>query len=140
MKIITYTDGGSRGNPGPAASGIYILTDKEKELTRFGKYLGTNTNNFAEYTAIIEALAWILTHREELEEAIDGIECRMDSQLACRQLSGMYKVKHPQIKILFDEVQRYQQALGVPFAFVHVPREQNKIADAQVNITLDKLL
>lgn len=136
MKIITYTDGGSRGNPGPAASGIYIAAENGQELARFGTYLGTNTNNFAEYTAIIEALAWILANREGME-AIDMIECRMDSQLACRQLNGIYKVRHPQIRPLFDEVQLYQQALGVPFRFVHVPREQNKIADSEVNRALD---
>ena len=139
MKIITYTDGGSRGNPGPAASGVYIGTEDGEELTTFGTYLGIQTNNFAEYTAIIEALSWILSNREKLEE-ISAIECRMDSQLACRQLSGIYKVKHPQIRPLFEKVQRLQQELGVRFSFVHVPREQNTIADWQVNAALDKQL
>src|SRR5258708_2726825 len=114
MKIITYTDGGSRGNPGPAASGIYIADETGKKLTAFGTFLGIQTNNFAEYTAIIEALTWVLTHREELE-TIDAIECRMDSQLACRQLTGIYKVKHPQIRPLFSQVQLLQQSLAVAF-------------------------
>ncbi len=139
MKIITYTDGGSRGNPGPAASGIYIAIDQSKELTRFGTYLGIQTNNYAEYTAIIEALSWIMRNRESFD-GISEIECRMDSQLACRQLSGIYKVKHPQIRVLFDQVRLLQQELAVPFVFVHVPREQNFIADSQVNLALDKYL
>jgi len=137
MKVITYTDGGSRGNPGPAASGIYVATEKGKELTKFGTYLGEKTNNFAEYTAIIEALSWIVDHRDELQEELTAVECRMDSQLAMRQLSGIYKVKHPQIIPLFDSVRTLQRALAVPFVFVHVPREQNTIADGQVNHALD---
>src|SRR5512146_2429294 len=102
MNISTYTDGGSRGNPGIAASGIFITNEKGEELARFGTFLGTQTNNFAEYTAIIEALSWILAHRDALE--LTAIECRMDSQLACRQLIGVYRVKHPQIRPLFDQV------------------------------------
>jgi ribonuclease HI len=136
MKIITYTDGGSRGNPGPAASGIYITDEKGKELTRFGTFLGTQTNNFAEYTAIIEALSWIIKHREDIGD-VSAIECRMDSQLAMRQLSGAYRVKHPQIKPLFDQVQLLQQELAVPFVFTHVYREQNTHADSEVNRALD---
>lgn len=139
MKLITYTDGGSRGNPGPAASGICVTDEQGDVLTRFGTFLGTQTNNFAEYTAIIEALTWILTNRETLG-SIASIECRMDSQLACRQLSGMYRVKHPQIRPLFDQVQLLQQSLAVPFQFVHIPREKNTIADSEVNRALDNAL
>lgn len=138
MKIITYTDGGSRGNPGNAATGIYIATEDGKSLAQFGTFLGTQTNNFAEYTAIIEALTWILQNRQSLD-SIDAIECRMDSQLACRQLAGIYKVKHPQIKPLFAQVQLLQQALAVPFQFIHIPREQNTIADSEVNRALDNI-
>lgn len=139
MKVITYTDGGSRGNPGPAASGIFITTDKDRELTSFGTFLGIQTNNYAEYTAIIEALSWIVQNRQSLG-SIEEIECRMDSQLACRQLTGVYKVKHPQIKPLFTQVQQLQQALAVPFRFIHIPREQNSFADAEVNNALDKVM
>lgn len=135
MKVITYTDGGSRGNPGPAASGIYIQTEDGKELARFGTFLGTQTNNFAEYTAIIEAITWVKDHKEEL--SISTVECRMDSQLACRQLKGEYKVRHPQIQLLFAQVKRLMQEIALPFRFVHVPREQNKLADAEVNRALD---
>lgn len=139
MKVITYTDGGSRGNPGPAASGIHITDEKGKKLASFGTFLGTQTNNYAEYTAIIESLSWIVQNRESLG-SLTEVECRMDSQLACRQLTGVYKVKHPQIKPLFAQVQLLQQTLGVPFHFVHIPREQNTLADAQVNNALDKVL
>lgn len=139
MKLITYTDGGSRGNPGHAASGVYILEENGKDLIRFGTYLGIQTNNFAEYTAIIEALSWIIAHQQEIS-SISSIECRMDSLLACRQLEGIYRVKHPGIKPLFAQVRLLQETLAVPFHFVHVPREKNKIADLQVNLALDKYL
>ena len=139
MKIITYTDGGSRGNPGPAASGIHITDEHGKKLASFGTFLGTQTNNFAEYTAIIEALSWVLQNQESIG-SISEIECRMDSQLACRQLTGVYKVKHPQIKPLFAQVQLLQQSLAVPFYFIHIPREENTLADAQVNTALDKAI
>jgi len=138
MKLITYTDGGSRGNPGLAASGVYITTEEGKEVARFGKTLGIATNNFAEYTAIIEALSWINSNREMLDP-LDGIECRMDSLLACKQLLGEFKVKHPHIRPLFDQVKLLQQTLAVPFRFVHIPREKNAIADREVNRALDKL-
>lgn len=139
MKVITYTDGGSRGNPGPAASGVHIADEKGKKLASFGTFLGIQTNNFAEYTAIIEALSWVLQNRESLG-SVTKIECRMDSQLACRQLSGIYKVKHPQIKPLFAQVLVLQQTLSVPFHFIHIPREENTLADAQVNAALDKVM
>lgn len=135
MKVITYTDGGSRGNPGPAASGVYIQTEDGEELARFGTFLGTQTNNFAEYTAIIEALSWVKDHKEEL--SVSAVECRMDSQLACRQLRGEYKVKHPQIQQLFMQVKHLMQEISLPFSFVHVPREHNTLADAEVNRALD---
>lgn len=137
MKIITYTDGGSRGNPGPAASGIFITNDKEETLTSFGTYLGIQTNNFAEYTAIIEALTWVAANSMRLHAT--EIECRMDSQLACRQLTGVYKVKHPQIKPLFAKVQLLQKQIGLPCSFVHVFREQNTKADYEVNRALDNM-
>ncbi len=136
MKVITYTDGGSRGNPGPAAYGVYIMDENGKKLTAFGKKLGVATNNVAEYTAIIEALRWIVKNKESLGN-VSEIEARMDSQLACRQLTGMYKVKNEMIRGLFHQVQVAAVSLGVPIVYKHVPREQNTMADAQVNFALD---
>lgn len=127
--LLIYTDGGSRGNPGPAASGWVVGG------LSFGKYLGVTTNNDAEYQAIIEGLR---TAKELLgpKAADTRVEMRMDSELACKQLNGVYKVKNPRIREHFATV----KSLVPDFAsvrFVHVYREQNKEADAAVNEVLD---
>lgn len=129
-KILIYTDGGSRGNPGPAASG-YTVDGKS-----YGQYLGRTTNNVAEYTAIKLALE---TARKQAGECAweTGVEVRMDSQLAQRQLIGQYKMKNAGLRPIFDAI----QALAKHFKevkYVHVPREENAAADAAVNKVLDE--
>lgn len=138
MKLTIFTDGGSRGNPGPAAYGFSISNEDGQEIAGVGKYIGTNTNNVAEYSAVSEALQWILDNRESLGE-ISGIDFFMDSELICRQLNGQYKVKHPVMQSLFHTVQKKIQQLGIPVTFTHVRREKNKRADALVNYALDNL-
>lgn len=137
--IIVYTDGGSRGNPGPAAYGVFITNEGKETLAAFGKYIGTNTNNVAEYTAVVEAFNWLIAHRDLVNNS-SGIYFYMDSQLVCRQLNGQYKIKHPVMQDLYYTVQRKMQELGMPVQFQHVYREYNKMADKQVNIALDKAL
>ena len=137
--IYVYTDGGSRGNPGPAAWGFAILDKEGKEIFGTGKQIGVNTNNVAEYMAVIEALTYIATHRELLDNS-SGITVRMDSLLVCQQLSGNWKVKHANMVPLFQQVQRLASALAVPVSYNHVPRELNKIADRYVNLALDNLI
>lgn len=129
--LVAYTDGGSRGNPGPAASGWVVGGIAS------GKYLGVTTNNDAEYQAIIGAL----TSASELlgdEAARTRVEVRMDSELACKQLTGLYKVKNPRIREHFAAIQRLIPRFA-DVRFVHVYREQNKEADAAVNRVLDAL-
>lgn len=133
QKIIVYTDGGSRGNPGPAALGVYIETLEK----RFGEFLGTKTNNEAEYAAIVAALKKVksLIGKEQAKKA--AVECRMDSELACRQLNHQYKIENARLQPLFLEVWN----LMLDFAevkFVHVPREQNTVADAEANRAMDE--
>lgn len=129
-KIILYTDGGSRGNPGPSASGFVIYDEKENILHAEGRYLGINTNNFAEYTALIEGLkrAALLggTH----------IEIRMDSELIVRQMQGVYKIKQPHLQVLAAEVVKLLKEFS-GYSFKHVRRELNKVADKMVNEALD---
>ena len=136
--IQVFTDGGSRGNPGEAASGVYI-TEDGKELVSFGIKLGITTNNVAEYTAVIEAFNWLLTHREKIDNS-SGIAFFMDSNLVASQLRGLYKVKHPNMQPLFVAVKQKEQQLGVKVTYTHIPREQNKMADKMVNAALDNLL
>lgn len=136
--IQVFTDGGSRGNPGEAASGVYIIDD-EQELASFGVRLGITTNNVAEYTAVIEAFNWLLTHREKISNS-SGISFFMDSKLVASQLSGLFKVKHPNMQPLFLSVKQKEHQLGLRITYTHIPREKNKMADKMVNAALDNLL
>ena len=130
--IVVYTDGGSRGNPGPAALGVYIETlDKG-----YGEYIGTKTNNDAEYAAIFSALKKIksLIGKERAKAA--HIDMRMDSELACKQLNREYKIKVPRIREYCLDIWNETVDFG-RVTFTHVYREQNKAADKMVNEALD---
>lgn len=129
-----YSDGGARGNPGPAAIGILIENEKGEIVQDYNETIGDTTNNVAEYTAVIVAL--------ELAKKLGGqeIEYYMDSELVQRQLTGKYKVKTPHILAL------YQQATAAAkhfkrISFTHVPREHEKLryVDNLVNQALDEL-
>lgn len=131
--LITYTDGGARGNPGPAALGVVIKTPAGETLAAFGEYLGAQTNNYAEYMAILAALR----HAKELRA--ETVEMRMDSELAVKQLKGEYRVKNPGLAVIYlkihNELIQFKKV-----TFHHVRREQNKEADAKVNEALDRRL
>lgn len=132
-KIIMYSDGGSRGNPGPAALGVFIETlDK-----RYGEYLGTKTNNEAEYAAIVSGLRKIkaLLGKDRAKKV--AVECRMDSELACKQLNHIYKIENAKLQPLFLEVWNLMLDFG-EVRFVHVFREKNTIADAEANKAMDE--
>ena len=135
-KIIVYTDGGSRGNPGEAALGVVICDAGGNTIKSYGVRLGVKTNNEAEYSAIVSALKKIKAlYGKEKTKKIE-VEMRMDSELAMRQLSGQYKIESEKIIPLFIEVWN----LKLDFAkvtFSHVPREKNKEADKMVNEALD---
>lgn len=135
MKLIIHTDGGSRGNPGPAASGFVIESHEPKWKKEYGHYLGETTNNVAEYTAVVLALK----KAKELLKTKAGdaeVEVRADSELIVRQMAGIYKVKNPGLKPLFAEVQALRSHFK-SVSFTHVRREKNQEADAMVNIALD---
>lgn len=132
MSIVINTDGGARGNPGPAAIGVVIRKGDETVAT-IGEYLGDSlTNNWAEYQALIRAL------EEALKLGFDGeaVEVRMDSELIVKQMKGEYKVKHPDLKPLHMRVRELIERFG-DVTFVHVRREANKEADRLVNEALD---
>src|SRR3989338_9808759 len=132
-KIVMYSDGGSRGNPGPAALGVHIETLNK----RYGEYLGVKTNNEAEYAAIVFGLKKIKALVGKAKAKKAHIECRMDSELACKQLNHEYKIENGKLQPLFLEVWN----LMLDFAhvkFVHVRRELNTVADACVNRAMDR--
>ncbi|MBI2436938.1 MAG: reverse transcriptase-like protein [Candidatus Magasanikbacteria bacterium] len=130
MKLFLYTDGGSRGNPGPSATGIVLKDESKKIVSAYGEFLGIQTNNFAEYSAIISGL------KKAKALGATEVDCLADSKLVIEQLSGRWKVKHPAIQKLF--VQAYNVASEFKkVTYKHIRREFNKEADAEVNKILD---
>lgn len=137
-KLSIYTDGGSRGNPGPAALGVYIEDENKKEVARIGKRIGETTNNVAEYSAITEALAWLLANKDKI--SIESVSFYMDSQLAYSQIVGLYKVKNARIRDFIFEIRQKESELNFPIYYNHVRRENNKNADLMVNLALDNAI
>jgi len=136
-KIIIYTDGGARGNPGPAAIGIVMRDGAGRIIKSWGKAIGIATNNEAEYQAVIFALqkAKAILGGKKAEETM--LDMRMDSQLVVRQLNGEYKIEQERLVPFFMKIWNLKMDFaGVTFS--HVPREKNKGADAQVNAALDR--
>lgn len=135
-KIIIYTDGGSRGNPGPAAVGVVIADEKGNIIKKYSKSIGNRTNNEAEYEAVIFALAKMkqLFGKEKVKD-ID-IEIRMDSELVARQLKGEYKIEEEKLFPPFIKIWNIKMDFGNIY-FTEIPREKNKEADKLVNEELD---
>jgi len=123
-------DGGSRGNPGPAAWGVVVLDTDGRALEGFAGALGRATNNVAEYTALLEALAIAIERRA------DEVEVLADSELVVKQVRGEYKVRHPDLIPLHAEAVRRIAGFR-KFKIGHVPREKNKVADTLVNRALN---
>lgn len=135
--IVVYTDGGSRGNPGNAATGVVIQVNNVP-LFESGEYLGVTTNNVAEYTAVIRALDWLIENKGTLPHSSgESIQFKLDSQLVVEQLSGRYAVKQPHILELVRKVQQRLVSLEIPAKFQYIPRKENARADALVNQALD---
>ncbi len=135
--IQVFTDGGARGNPGPAAVGVYIETDKNEQLYGLGKPIGVATNNVAEYKAVIEALLW-LSVKSETVRIHEGIIFSMDSLLIYSQIKGLYKIKNNTLQGLLREVHQLESRIHIPIFYQHIPREQNTKADMYVNQALDR--
>jgi len=136
-KLIVYTDGGARGNPGPAGIGVVIQNEAGEVLHESSAYIGETTNNIAEYEALIRAL-------EDLKMFGDlsntEVEIRMDSELVVRQMQGIYKVKEPSLKERFGKVAQLKMSHAPNLTFMHVRRELNKRADELVNAAIDAKL
>lgn len=134
--ISIFTDGGARGNPGPAAIGVYIEDLAEGKLAEIGEKIGSATNNVAEYSAIIRGLVWLCENKVKIEKNAK-INFYLDSQLAYSQLVGLYKVKNENIRKLVFIVRQKEAELGFPVNYSYIPREKNKKADLLVNLALD---
>lgn len=131
-KVIIYTDGASRGNPGPAAIGIHVTDLDSQTIAEHKEALGVQTNNFAEYTAVIRALEL------SLAQGVTDIILRSDSELMVRQMSGVYKVKSEAILPLYEKVKELLSQFS-SVKFEHVRRESNREADRLANEALDEV-
>ncbi|MEK7599414.1 MAG: reverse transcriptase-like protein [Patescibacteria group bacterium] len=132
-KVKIFGDGGSRGNPGPSASGFVVLDMEDNVLVDKGVYLGVTTNNQAEYTALKLAL------EECLKMGVREVEAYMDSLLVVNQMKGIFKVKNRDLWPIHDAIKQLVPKFE-HVSFTHVPREFNKLADAAVNRALDEEL
>jgi ribonuclease HI len=132
-KLIIYTDGGARGNPGPAAIGVVVGSKS------YGEAIGNTTNNVAEYGAVIFGLKKAKSLLGGKKAEGTEIEVRSDSELIVSQLNGNYKIKEDSLKPLFIDVWNLKQDFK-SVSFVHVPREKNREADKLVNRALDRML
>lgn len=133
--IIINTDGGSRGNPGPGAC-AFSIRNGFKVIFQGSRYLGTTTNNDAEYRGVILALETIEHNLEVFEKS--SIQFLLDSELVVKQLNGLYKIKNENLRNLYSEIFSKIKKIGIKISFCHVPREKNKKADQLVNEELDK--
>ena len=132
MPVVIYTDGGARGNPGPAAAGAVIFDGENR--TEHKAYLGERqTNNWAEYEAVILALGRAL----EMQLISRDLEFRLDSQLVVEQLKGNWKIKEPELMKQAQKVRDLLKNFGA-VSFAYVPRAENKDADRLVNEALDE--
>jgi len=135
-KITIFTDGGSRNNPGMAGAGVFIMDENGKELKKVKKFLGIQTNNWAEYEALILGLE---TAKKLLGEKTKSteVEIKMDSELIVKQLNGQYRVKEPSLFEQFVKVNNLK--INFPnISFNHIPRAQNKEADKLANQAMDE--
>ena len=137
-KIIIYTDGGSRGNPGNAGAGAYIVDGEGKVLRQCSQPLGIQTNNYAEYQAVILGL-------ENLKKIVGAdnlpnceVEVKMDSELVKKQLSGEYQIKEESLFPMFIKIWNMRVKDFPNIKFTHIPREMNKDADRLSNVAMDE--
>jgi len=131
MKLIIYTDGGARNNPGPAGCGAVFFTTDNKKIKEFSRFLGKATNNQAEYQGVILALEKAKTLKAT------EIDFYLDSKLTVEQLSGNYKVKNKDLASLFVKVWNLSQSFK-KIKYFYIPREKNKLADKLVNEAIDE--
>jgi probable phosphoglycerate mutase len=129
--FTAQVDGASRGNPGPASYAVIITAPDGARVLELGKYLGRDTNNVAEYYALITALDYATSH------GITRLRVRSDSELLVRQMQGRYKVKSPDLRPLYERALKLSRALEF-FAVEHVPREANRDADRLANEALNR--
>jgi ribonuclease HI len=129
--IVAYIDGGARGNPGPAGYGVRIENDRGDLIEEFCGFLGSATNNIAEYNGLLAALRYANDHGHRV------VRIKSDSELLVKQMIGQYRVKNPGLQTLYQQAQGLARTLE-RVAYEHVRREQNKDADRLANQAMDE--
>lgn len=137
MHFTIHADGGARGNPGPAGAGAMIRDELGNSVATVSKFLGTRTNNFAEYEAVILAFETLAKLVPAGKRRSTEVAVKMDSELVVKQVRGEYKVKHPVLK---GQYARLIHAVGMfgSVSFTHVPRAENSDADSLANEAMDR--
>ena len=133
--LLLHSGGGSRGNPGPAAS-AFVVEKNRKIIFSQSKYLGVQTNNVAEYFGVNMALKWLKKY-SGLNE-VDKVIFYLDSLLVTNQLNGVYKIKSESLKKYYSAIKKLEKKIKPKITYEHVYRQKNKIADLLVNKCLDK--
>jgi ribonuclease HI len=126
-----HVDGGARGNPGPAGYGVVIQDPRGKKIAELSQYLGHRTNNYAEYNGLLAALRYAIAHR------IQSLRIISDSELMVRQMKGIYKVRHPELRKFYDEAQQLTSQIE-HVEIRHALREHNRAADKLANQAMDR--
>jgi ribonuclease HI len=134
-EIIIHTDGGARGNPGPAAC-AFVAEFSGKTIGKKSLFLGVSTNNCAEYQGVLLALKWLAENRKNFSAPV--VTFYLDSELVARQLAGKYKVKDKKLMELSFRAISLSKEISLEINYKNIPREENKIADFLVNEELDK--
>lgn len=129
-----HTDGGSRGNPGPAAC-AFVVEKNNKEIFSGSKSLGVQTNNYAEYSGVLLALDWLTNNKQF---TIYNLQFLLDSELVVKQLTGLYKIKNEALLKLNQQIKMTISKNNLKVTFKNVPREKNIDADLLVNVELDQ--
>lgn len=129
-RLVAHVDGGARGNPGPAGYGVLIEDEAGGKVATLSQFLGHRTNNYAEYSGLLAALEYALARKM-------GLEVRSDSELMVKQLNGQYKVRSPELKVLYDRARALVRQLP-SFTIRHVRREHNREADRLANEAMDR--
>lgn len=139
MAITIHSDGGARGNPGPAAAAFIIKDSSGKIIASRGVYLGKTTNNQAEYLSVVNALAWFSANFGRLDPTPQTVIYYLDSELVVKQLRGGYKIKSPGLVKLASQVKNLESKIDCQINYQHVSRIKNKPADHLVNQILDRV-
>jgi ribonuclease HI len=137
-KLIVHTDGGARGNPGPAGAGAVVFDESGTVLYETSAYLGKRTNNFAEYSAVVLGLELIARKIGKAQCKSLAVTVRLDSELICKQLNNEYQIKEETLFPLYIQVHNLLVSTFPSVTFEHVPRAQNAHADKLANEAMDR--